>query len=171
MGVFFYTKFENIVNVLDFIIDEAVSSYEVPSITVPRIIKILLSSRNKKYNGKRACWIKHFIENNYTDKKKMQYLFEALAEVSVARAYSYIPLLIAHTDDYDTFESIPLTPRSYSWTGSCVPMYSSWVEHLEKLLPIFSGLKYIKHKNRVQQNINHYRERIKEEEITDILDG
>ena len=77
----------------------------------------------------------------------MQYLFEALTEISIERAYSFIPFLIACTDDYDIFESIPLTPLSYSWSGSCVPMYSSWVEGLEKLLPILSGLQYIKHKN------------------------
>lgn len=169
--IYVFFQEDDYLNILDFIIDEAVSSYKFPSMTVPRIIKILFSSGNKKYNEKSDCWIKHFIENNYTDKKKMQYLFEALVEVSIERAYSYIPLLIAHTDDYDTFESIPLTPSSYSWTGSCVPMYSSLVEHLEKLLPIFSGLKYIKHKSRVQQSINSYRHRIKEEEISDILNG
>ena len=101
----------------------------------------------------------------------MQYLFEALTEISIERAYSFIPFLIACTDDYGIFESIPLTPLSYSWSGSCVPMYSSWVEGLEKLLPILSGLKYIKHKNRVQQLIESYRIRIKEEEISDILNG
>ena len=136
--------------------------------TVTRIIKTLLSG-DKKYSEKSECWIKHQIENNYTNKRKMQYLFEALTEVSIERAYSFIPFLIACTDDYDIFESIPLTPLSYSWSGSCVPMYSSWVESLEKLLPILSGLKYIKHKNRVQQLIESYRIRIKEEEIFDIF--
>jgi hypothetical protein len=38
-------------------------------------------------------------------------------------------------------------------------------------LPLFAGLDYIKHKNRVQQLIECYRKRIKEEEISDILEG
>ena len=158
-------------NILDYIIDEAISSLTFPSMAVPQIIKTLLLSGDKKYCEKSECWIKHQIENNYTNKGKMQYLFEALTEISIERAYSFIPFLIACTDDYDIFESIPLTPLSYSWSGSCVPMYSSWVEGLEKLLPILSGLKYIKHKNRVQQLIKSYRIRIKEEEISDILNG
>lgn len=158
---------DDYLSILDFIVDEAISSLKFPSMTVPRIIKKLLSSDNKKSD----CWIKHLIEDNCTNKEKMQYLFEALTEVSIERAYSFIPLLITSSDDYEIFESIPLTPLSYSWTGSCVPLYSSWVEHLEKLLPIFSGLKYIKHKNRVQQYIDSYRNRIKEEEISDILEG
>lgn len=158
-------------NILDYIIDEAISSLTFPSMAVPQIIKTLLLSGDKKYSEKSECWIKHQIENNYTNKGKMQYLFEALTEISIERAYSFIPFLIACTDDYDIFESIPLTPLSYSWSGSCVPMYSSWVEGLEKLLPILSGLKYIKHKNRVQQLIESYRIRIKEEEISDILNG
>ena len=103
-------------------------------------------------------------------KNRNAWLFAYFHEISIERAYSFIPFLIACTDDYDIFESIPLTPLSYSWSGSCVPMYSSWVEGLEKLLPILSGLKHIKHKNRVQQLIESYRIRIKEE-ISDILNG
>lgn len=162
---------DDYLDILDFVIDEAISSLTFPSMTVPRIIKMLLLSSDKKYSEKSECWIKHQIENNCTNKGKMQYLFEALTEVSIERAHSFIPFLIACTDDYGIFESIPLTPLSYSWSGSCVPMYSSWIEDLEKLLPILSGLKYIKHKNRVQQLIESYRIRIKEEEISDILNG
>ena len=157
--------------ILDFALDEAISSLTFPSITVPPLINKLLKAGNKKHSEKSESWIQHLIENNCSNKEIMQYLFEALIEISIEYAYSFIPFLIACTDDYGIFESIPLTPLSYSWSGSCVPLYSSWVEHLEKLLPIFSGLKFIKHKNRVQQLIESYRIRIKDEEISDILNG
>ena len=101
----------------------------------------------------------------------MHILFAALTEISIAQAAEYIALLINCTKNYDIFEAIPLTPSSYTCSGSLVPTYSSWVENLEKLLPLFAGLDYIKHKNRVQQLIECYRKRIKEEEISDILEG
>lgn len=156
---------------LDYIIDYACVSSEYPSLTVPQIIKTLISIGDKKYSAKTDCWIKHLIETNYMDKTKMQYLFTALIEVSIDRAYNYIPLIISYTDDYDIFKSIPLIPLSYSYSGSCVPLYYSWVEHLENILPIFSGSRYIKHKNRVQKYVDRYRENIKKEEISDILNG
>lgn len=168
VSVFFEEN--NYLEILDYIIDEVISSpYSYR--TVPQIIKKLLTVCGTKYSEKSECWIKHLIEKNNANKEIMEYLFEALTEMSIEWAYSFIPFFISYTDDYDTFEAIPLTPRSYSWTGSCVPIFSSWVERLEKLLPIFTGLKFMKHKNRVCELINMYRDRIKEEEISDILNG
>lgn len=168
----FYSQDEYLC-ILDSIFDETILSVQFPFMIVPEIIKKLLifSDENKELLEKRDCWIKHFIECYYRDKQKMRFLFAALTEVSVAQAAEYIALLVNCTKDYDIFEAIPLTPPSYSWAGSLVPMYSSWVENLEKLLPLFTGLDYIEHKNRVQQLIEYYRKKIKEEEISDILEG
>lgn len=168
----FYSQDEYLY-ILDSIVDKAISSVPFPSMIVPEIIKRLLvfSDESKERLKKCDCWIKHFIESYYNDAQKMCFLFEALTEISIAQAAEYIALLINCTKNYDIFEAIPLTPSSYTWSGSLVPMYSSWVENLEKLLPLFAGLDYIKHKNRVQQLIECYRKRIKEEEISDILEG
>lgn len=168
----FYSE-EEYLCILDNIVDEAISSVPFPSMIVPEIIKKLLvfSDESKEKLKKRDRWIKHFIESYYNDAQKMCFLFEALTEISIAQAAEFIALLINCTKNYDIFEAIPLTPSSYTWSGSLVPMYSSWVENLEKLLPLFAGLDYIKHKNRVQQLIECYRKRIKEEEISDILEG
>ena len=168
----FYSQDEYLY-ILDSIIDKAILSVQFPSMIVPKIIKKLLifSNKNKGMLEKRDCWIKHFIECYYHDKQKMHFLFAALTEISIAQTAEYIALLINCTKNYDIFEAIPLTPSSYTCSGSLVPTYSSWVENLEKLLPLFAGLDYIKHKNRVQQLIECYRKRIKEEEISDILEG
>lgn len=168
----FYSQGEYLC-VLDGIVDKSISSVQVPSMIVPRIIKklLILPDKKKELLEKRDCWIKHFIGSYHNDKQKMRFLFEALAEISVVQAAEYITFLINRTKDYDIFEAIPLTPSFYTWSGSCVPMYSLWVENLEKLLPIFAGLDYIEHKNRVHQLIEHYRKKIKEEEISDILEG
>lgn len=165
---------EDYLDILDYIVNEATTSLNFQSITVPRIIKLLLSplnDKNEKNFEKKDCWIKHYIESNYIDKDKMRSLFGALTEISLKRTRDYIDLLVHCTEDYDIFVAIPLTPPSYSWSGSIVPIYSSWIEHLGKLLPIFSGLKYIKHKDMVLQLIDYYKNKIKEEEISDILNG
>lgn len=167
----FYQE-EDYLDVLDYIVDEAISSLPFPSMTVPSIIKQFLTrpAGKEEYN-KCDTWITHLIETYYTDKRKMQFLFEALTEISIERSAKYIALLVNCTEDYDVFDSISLIPSSWSWSGSRVPMYSSWVDHLEKLLSLFSGLKYIKHKGKVLTLIEYYRNKIKEEEISDIIEG
>ena len=168
----FYSQDEYLY-ILDSIVDKAILSVQFPPMIVSKIIKKLLifSNKNKGMHEKCDCWIKHFIECYYHDKQKMHFLFAALTEISIAQAAEYIALLINCTKNYDIFEAIPLTPSSYKCSGSLVPTYSSWVENLEKLLPLFVGLDYIEHKNRVQQLIEYYRKKIKEEEISDILEG
>ena len=161
---------EDYLDILDFVVDESITTLRLPSIKVPAIIKriIVFSGKNAE---KCDNWVRHFIICNCNNKDKIRFLFEAIAEESISDSSKYISLLVNANDNYDIFEEIPLTPLSYSWSGSVVPMYSSWINQLENLLPLFSGLKYIKHKNRVQQLIKAYRERIREEEIADILGG
>lgn len=168
----FYLE-EEYIGILDSIVDEAILSARFPAMTVPEIIKKLLILPDEDTEGLEKCshWIKHFIESYNADKQKMRFIFEALTEIFIDQVAEYVALLVSYTKDYSIFESIPLTPLSYSWSGSCVPMYSSWVEHLKKLLPLFAGFDYIEHKNRVKQMIEYYRKKIEEEEISDILEG
>lgn len=144
-----------------------------PGTTVPRIIEKLLAlpDEYKEETEKRNCWIRHFIESNYADKDKMCFIFEALTEVSIKQTTEYVALLVKCTKEYDIFKAIPLTPCSYSTFGSCVPLYSAWVEHLEELLQFLHGVDYIEHRTRVEELIRYYRKSIKEEEISEILRG
>lgn len=70
-----------------------------------------------------------------------------------------------------TLKKIPLTPTSWSWSGSAVPMYSAWIEFLESLLPNFIGLKWIKHKNYIETKIDDLQKQIEAEQIDEILRG
>ena len=72
---------------------------------------------------------------------------------------------------FEDFEKIPLTPTSWSWSGSAVPMYSAWIEFLESLLPNCIGLKWIKHKNYIEMKIRVIKEQIELEQIDEILRG
>lgn len=165
----FYNE-EDYSDILDYVIDVAFASSPFPELTSPKIfMRLLALSEDRGLHEKRNFWINHFIICYCKDKHKMEALFEALIDETIDQADNYYALLVNHNADYDMFEAIPLTPPSYSWSGSLVPLYSSWVEKLEKLLPLFSGLKFIDHKNRVLQLIEYWREKIKEEEISDIL--
>ena len=168
----FYQE-DNYYDILDFLVNESIRLSAYPTISVPQILKLSLEplGRNNDLKEKVDCWVKHYIERHFNDSLKMDCLFEALTETSMSLAMEYIPVFVRCTDDYELFKKIPLTPRSFSWSGSCVPMYSKWIDNLNGLLPHFSGLRYIRHKERVQELIRVYRNKIQEEEIFDILYG
>ena len=80
-------------------------------------------------------------------------------------------LFLENNTLFEDFEKIPLTPTSWSWSGSAVPMYSAWIEFLESLLPNFIGLKWIKHKNYIETKIDDLQKQIEAEQIDEILRG
>ena len=70
---------------------------------------------------------------------------------------------------FEDFGRIPLMPTSWSWSGSTIPMYSDWIKFLESLLPSFIGLKWIKHKNYIETQIDFLKKQIESEQIDEIL--
>lgn len=168
----FYQE-ENYIEVLDSIVDELFATEEIPFYAAPRIIKLLLSHSDaeKDLTDKQDAWVRHYIETNCNNRIKMECLFEAISELSMAWLRTYIEVFCAHNPDYEVFKHLPLTPRSSSCFGSWVPVYSSWVDCLKTLLPLFPGLQFIRHKKRVEDLISGYQEAIREEEISDILNG
>jgi len=50
-------------------------------------------------------------------------------------------------------------------------MYFAWIEFLESLLPSFIGLKWIKHKDYVETEIDSLKKQIESEQINEILRG
>lgn len=161
------------VDTFDSIVNEAINKLDFPTMTVPHIVKgVLALPKNDEENElKRSKWIEHYIEKNSTDDVKMQCLFMALSELSMTWLQKYLPLFCHKNKDFEVFRKLALFPTSYSWEGSAVPLYSSWISQLEQLLPIFSGLDFLKHRIYVEDVIQNLRQRIADEEISDIIRG
>jgi len=115
--------------------------------------------------------IRHCIQLSFADISKMHCLFSVVSKLNIDRKKEYIKLFLKHNQSFKDFKEIPLTPTSYSVTGSAVPMYSAWVENLKLLLPDFMGAKLIKHKKHIEAEIDYLKRRIEAEQIDDILRG
>lgn len=101
----------------------------------------------------------------------MYCLFSVISELKIERKKEYVLLFLENNPLYEDFKRIPLTPTSWSWVGSTVPMYSAWIEFLESLLSSFIGLKWIKHKKYIETQIGYLKEEIESEQIDEILRG
>ncbi|MFR3728555.1 ATP-binding protein [Lacrimispora sp.] len=155
------------------IFEQLIEKCQFPTISVPYFLESLLLPVQNKQNllKKQDEWIKHCIQMFSADTTKMRCLFSVISKLSIDRKKEYVWLFLENNQLFENFERIPLTPTSWSWSGSAVPIYSAWIEFLESLLPSLIGLKWIKHKNYVKTKIDYLKKQIESEQIEEILRG
>ena len=73
--------------------------------------------------------------------------------------------------DPDIFEKLPLEPLSWGGWGSMIPYMQDRVDYLSSLLPSVSGLKYLRQKQRIEQDIENWRAQIRSEEVKEMLES
>lgn len=141
--------------------------------SVPYFLESLLLSIQNEQNllKKQDEWIRQCIQLFSNDETKMYCLFLVISKLKIERKKEYVLLFLENNPLVEDFERIPLTPISWSWSGSAVPMYSAWIEYLESLLPSLIGLKWIKHKKYIETKIDYLKRQIESEEIDEILRG
>lgn len=164
---------DNADQIFDTIVDALIASAQYAVYDVSDFIESIVMPKEKddKLTQKQDQWIRHFITENFADTDKMEYLFYGIADLSTERKVAYIKLLLEHNASYEMFESLPLFPIITSWTNSAVPYLTSRIKYMEQILPCLSGLKFIKHKKRIESIIDGLREQIRQEEISDILES
>lgn len=116
-------------------------------------------------------WIEHTIQSFYQDKQRMYNLFSAIEEHKSEQRTAALRKFLEQTDDYELFEELPLEPSSWGGWGSMIPYMEERITYLTSLLPMLSGLKFIKHKQKIQNDIDIWRARIKHEEIEELLES
>ncbi len=115
-------------------------------------------------------WINKCIESKYADSDFMNSLFCVLSELPADRRRMALLKFLSLNSNYDDFEKIPLEPSSWGGSGSMIPYMQNRIAYLSSLIPSLSGVKYLKHKQRIEQYIDIWKERIKQEEIQELLE-
>ena len=122
-------------------------------------------------DNKRQDLIIYIIKNYYDNYIILNSLFETIAEHMINKQREYVKVFIDNCKDYEVFKKLPLIPSSYHWSNSAIPLYTSWIDNLEQLKPLFSGLDYLNHKRLIENKIDCLRARIKAEEIDEMIRG
>ena len=164
---------DDFIEIYNKIFEQLVRSNQLLTLSVSYFLETLLLPINNAQNlfGKQDEWIRQCIQLFSNDEAKMYCLFSVISKMKPERKKEYVTLFLESNPLFEDFKRIPLTPTSWSWSGSAVPLYSGWIEYLESLLPSFIGLKWIKHKNYVETQINYLKKRIESEQIDEILRG
>ncbi|WP_199909590.1 hypothetical protein [Aedoeadaptatus coli] len=164
---------DDFVEIYNKIFEQLIRNRQYSRLSVPYFLESLLlpKQNEKKLLERQDMWIRQCIQQFCNDEAKMYCLFSVVSKLEIKRKKEYILLFLENNPLFEDFEKIPLTPTSWSWSGSAVPMYSAWIEFLESLLPNFIGLKWIKHKNYIETKIDYLQKQIEAEQIDEILRG
>ena len=137
------------------------------------MIRHLLHSKDcEDVIGQRQSeWIECTIQSFYQDKQRMYNLFSAIEKNKSEQRTAALRKFLEQTDDCELFEELPLEPSHWGGWGSMIPYMHERITYLTSLLPMLSGLKFLKHKQKVQNDIDIWRERIKREEIKELLES
>ena len=120
---------------------------------------------------KQDFWMQHIIEKYGHDKDRMCLLFTAIEELSCERRKKAVEKFLSLNADPDIFERLPLEPSHWGGNGSMIPYMQERIEYLRSLLPLVSGIKYLKQKQRIESEIGCWKERIHSEEVRELLES
>lgn len=164
---------DNYQDVVDRIVNECTKKAKYPGSFMGKIIKqlIILYEEQDSLKNRQLEWVCHYISTNATNDEKMSYVFDALSDYPNEIKVRYIEVFIQYNPDYSSFEKLSILPTSDSAIGSLVPVFSGWITFLESLLPLFSGIKYLEHKNYILRKIDSIHEQIVSVEISNIIRG
>lgn len=160
-------------NILNCIVDTVVARYKKRYYELSPLFDALLLPDQEKgtLKPKQDAWIRHQIAQHADDALRMQALFATIAQLSDNRRIEYMLLYLEHNPAFDDFVNLPLIPRTLSYFGSAVPVYT---HHRKCLCALGKGLKdvrFLSHQQYVFEQVDHLQEHIEQEELHDILTG
>ena len=120
---------------------------------------------------KQDLWIQHAIEKYGHDGERMYQLFSAIEELPCDRRRKAVEKFLSVNADPDVFEQLPLEPSHWGGIGSMIPYMQERIEYLRSLLPLVSGIKYLKQKQRIERKIADWQESIRSEEVEELLES
>ena len=142
--------------------------YQKQRVAYDSVIGHLLCSQEQSDYERQELWIKRQIEMHFTDNDRMYFLFDAISGHAAECRRNALRNLVSKNNNVDIFKRLPLEPFSWNVTVSSM---NNRINYLKSLLPLFSGIKYLDHKARIEQEIKIWEERIKDEEISELLES
>lgn len=140
--------------------------------TYNELMSQLLSSHDQKkvIEENQDLWIINTIKMHYLDEERMVMLFYAISGYHSERKIKAVKMFLNLNNNYSTFEKLQLEPNMFQWSRSQIPLLQNRIDYLESLLPLLSGIKYIKHKQKIEKHIGLLQDCIREEEIKDMFE-
>lgn len=153
---------ENYLEIFDFIFEYGLENRRL----LYNFSSIFMSKNNERVKN----WIKYTIDKNCTNKDKMIFLFEGVCQLDTETKIESLLYFIDKNNNIENFKVLAIEPRMRSWSGSEIPLLKKDIEVYEKLLENIKGVKFIRHKQYLKEQIEYLKERIKKIEKEEYID-
>ena len=136
------------------------------------IFKELLMNREDNSSivrQRQEQWIKLIVaENAFND--CIEDIFEGICELDDDIKIIAIKAFIDVNQDYKTFKQLKFVPNHWSVVNSFVPAYQKQIDFYAQILPLFTTMKFLKHKAFIKEKILSLENSIEKEKIDNIMD-
>lgn len=153
----------------DYVFEKTAEKYWIYSSIVGQLL--LHKNGENSIANKQERWIEDIIEKHYMDQNRMYGLFSAIDGHGANRRRNALERFLKLNSDYILFEKLPLEASNWGGGGSMIPYMQERITYLTSLIPLLSGVKYLKHKQKVEHDIEIWKDRIKSEEIRELLES
>lgn len=158
-------KSDNYIKYFDYIFDsfprEGVYEWQLTN----RFSEMLVHTANdEKVKQRQEDWIIHQIRLHSHDQRILA-IFEIVSELNEELRRKALGAFLKENDSYETFKELQLTPNHWSGTDSFVPAYQNQIVFLESLYSLVDGIKFLKHKMKIQERVEWLKSLIKKEEV------
>ena len=114
--------------------------------------------------------LKKYIDQFFTQKKRMIFIFELICEFDDQRRINLIAHILKKNDSFELFEKLSLEPNGCSWSGSRVPSLQKEIDFYKSLIQHMNSIKLLQHKQKMEQNISYLKKDIEREKKNDFME-
>lgn len=125
----------------------------------------------KELRQRQKEWFFHIISDNCFDEEMIVSVFELISQFDDNMRLECINHLLSINTNISIFKSISLVNSTECWTGSELPLLEKKKDFYKKLIPLTSEIKYLEHKEYIQESIDYYNKRIKRVKSKQFLGG
>ena len=154
------------------IVDHLYSMFDADKWSFEKCVELLLIHKHGEdmVVARQHEWLDSTIENHIQNEDYIICVFEAISDLSEDLRKKALSKFISLNSNFDMFEKLSIESRSYFGTGSVIPNMQKHISYLESIKPYFSSVKFLKHKQLVEQKIQWWKGHIKSEEIRELLE-
>jgi len=128
-------------------------------------------SEQLEVQDKQKDFLLKYIKNNSMNIDKITYMFDLISHFSEKQKKEFISTFINSNSNPEHIHEIIKEPSFYGLSGSAVVYWNERKEYYISLLELFNGdIKYIKHKQYIENRIKNYELRIKSEKKREFIE-
>lgn len=130
---------------------------------------LICKSNEIEIANRQKQWVQHTIERYFSDTQKMCHFFSNIAEHATRLMPCALEKLLSLNHDYSLFEQLPLEPLTIGGFGGMLPYIERRIEYLSSILPLLSGVDFLRHRELIEKRIENWKRTIEREEIAELM--